>query len=349
MMSFEDLIQTVRSGEWIQFYSDNICYKFLASEKFIGKLNLLDLKSKTKPLSLVLTRNRLSALDHLGSFGEDAQFSIVDLSPDYLQFLIDPLSNSFDIAEFPLSLKPLNPDLKLILRLIKSSKLLPTYLFCETEFNPNMPLIDVDTLNKQLNFTNLILERVSEVRVPISQTDNALFIAFRPSGGGQEHIAIIIGDSLLSHTPLVRVHSECFTGDLFSSLRCDCGSQLKGAIEMMCKNQNGILIYLAQEGRGIGLVNKLRSYQLQDQGVDTIDANLALGFEADERNYFVASQILKSLKVNAIKLLTNNPEKVKALEDLGVEVIERVAHVFPSNPFNQKYMNTKKTKSGHFV
>ncbi len=348
MISFEDLIQTVRSGKWIQFYSGSICYKFLASEKFVGNLNLFDSKSN-EPVHLVLTKNRLSALDSTDSFSEDAQFILTDSRADFVQFLINPLSKSFDNADIPHSLKPLSPHLKVILKLIKSSKLLPSYLFCKTEFNAELPLIDIDKLNVQMSFSNIVLERVSEVRVPITQTNDALFIAFRPNDGGQEHIAIIIGDPSLVEIPLVRVHSECFTGDLFSSLRCDCGSQLKGAIEMMCNHHNGILIYLAQEGRGIGLVNKLRSYQLQDQGIDTVDANLALGFDVDERDYFVAAQILESLNINAIRLLTNNPEKVRALEDLGVKVIERVSHIFPSNPFNQMYMNTKKIKSGHFV
>jgi len=146
---------------------------------------------------------------------------------------------------------------------------------------------------------------------------------------------------------LVRLHSECFTGDLLGSLKCDCGDQLRGALALMAKEGAGILLYLAQEGRGIGLLNKLRAYALQDQGYDTMDANERLGFEVDERLFLVAAQMLKMLGVTSVRLLTNNPLKVESLAALGVPVVERVAHSFPSNPHNERYLAVKAEKGGH--
>jgi GTP cyclohydrolase II len=146
---------------------------------------------------------------------------------------------------------------------------------------------------------------------------------------------------------LVRLHSECFTGDLVGSLRCDCGSQLRGAISEMSQSGSGILLYLAQEGRGIGLVNKLRAYQLQDSGFDTVDANLQLGFDADERNYLPAAQMLQMLGIHQVRLMTNNPAKVDSLQRCGIEVSERVPHIYPSNKHNAQYLRVKAKKSGH--
>ena len=148
---------------------------------------------------------------------------------------------------------------------------------------------------------------------------------------------------------LTRLHSECFTGDLLGSLKCDCGEQLRGAIAAIAKAGGGVLLYLAQEGRGIGLINKLRAYRLQDQGYDTIEANERLGFEADERLYAVAARMLQLLGFNTIRLMTNNPEKVEGLTKAGVTVAERVPHAFAANPHNAGYLRTKAEKAGHFL
>src|SRR6185437_11268514 len=159
--------------------------------------------------------------------------------------------------------------------------------------------------------------------------------------GGPEHYAIVIGQSSTQSPVLARLHSECFTGDLLGSLKCDCGEQLRGAIKEISNAGNGILLYLAQEGRGIGLINKLRAYRLQDQGFDTIEANERLGFEADERRYAIAARMLKLLGYNAVRLMTNNPDKVAALEAEGVKVTARVRHAFPHNAHNRAYLETK--------
>jgi len=191
------------------------------------------------------------------------------------------------------------------------------------------------------------LHIVSRARVPLEDAEHVQMVAFRPKDGGTEHLAIIVGKPDLNKPVLVRLHSECFTGDLLGSLRCDCGSQLRGAISLMGATEGGILLYLAQEGRGIGLINKLRAYQLQDAGLDTVDANFDLGFEEDERDYMPAVQMLQQLNVHQVRVLTNNPRKVNALTRLGVNVVERVAHVFPANLHNRGYLLTKGTRGGH--
>jgi GTP cyclohydrolase II len=191
------------------------------------------------------------------------------------------------------------------------------------------------------------LKPVSQARVPLFDAENARIVAYRPSDGGIEHLAIVIGEPKPDQPVLIRLHSECFTGDLLGSLRCDCGDQLRGAITAISEAGSGVLLYLAQEGRGIGLVNKLRAYQLQDGGADTIDANEQLGFDADERLYMPAAQMLRDMGFARVRLLTNNPDKVAALEACGIEVVERVPHAFPATAHNKAYLETKAKRSGH--
>jgi GTP cyclohydrolase II len=191
------------------------------------------------------------------------------------------------------------------------------------------------------------LRIVAEARVPLADAENTRIVSFRPHDGSAEHLAIVIGDIDTAKPVLTRLHSECFTGDLLGSLRCDCGEQLRGAIQAIAKEGAGVLLYLAQEGRGIGLVNKLRAYRLQDFGFDTLDANEQLGFDDDERVYLPAVQMLRQLGIGKVRLLTNNPAKLGALARHGIEVSERVAHVFPSNDHNRAYLLTKAKRSGH--
>ena len=193
------------------------------------------------------------------------------------------------------------------------------------------------------------LERVAEARVPLADAENTRIIAFRPGDGGSEHLAILVGDPDPTAPALVRLHSECFTGDLLGSLRCDCGEQLRGAIAEMARTGSGVLLYLAQEGRGIGLPNKLRAYGLQDAGLDTYDANEQLGFDADERVYLPAAEILRRLGFSRVRLMTNNPEKVAALTRCGIAVIERVPHVFRANGHNERYLRSKASRHGHLL
>jgi GTP cyclohydrolase II len=191
------------------------------------------------------------------------------------------------------------------------------------------------------------LQRVAEARVPLAGAEDARVIAFRPEDGGEEHLAIVIGAIDAARPVLTRIHSECLTGDLLGSLRCDCGDQLKGAIAAIGAAGEGVLLYLAQEGRGIGLVNKLRAYELQDRGADTVDANRALGFEPDERAFEPAAEMLKALGIASVRLLTNNPAKVAALTRHGIAVPERVPHRFPANDHNEPYLRAKARGLGH--
>lgn len=196
------------------------------------------------------------------------------------------------------------------------------------------------------------LKRVTDAKVPLADAPDSRIFAFRPQGtggGGPEHLAIVIGAVDASTPVLVRLHSECFTGDLLGSLKCDCGEQLRGAIAAISQAGSGILLYLAQEGRGIGLMNKLRAYQLQDQGFDTVDANLRLGFEVDERLFEAAAQMLRQLGVGEVALMTNNPDKVAQLDGHGIKVTERVPHAFPTNEHNAHYLATKAGKTGHLL
>jgi GTP cyclohydrolase II len=193
------------------------------------------------------------------------------------------------------------------------------------------------------------LHQVAQANVPLEGAENARILAWRPSDGGKEHLAIVVGEIDPTEPVLIRLHSECFTGDLLGSLRCDCGVQLRGAIAEIAKRGSGVLLYLAQEGRGIGLVNKLRAYELQDEGFDTIDANEQLGFDADERIYAPAATVLSRMGIKRVRLMTNNPHKISQLERYGIEVAERVAHSFPANGHNENYLRTKAERAGHML
>lgn len=190
------------------------------------------------------------------------------------------------------------------------------------------------------------VELVARAKLPLENMPETQIIAFRGSDDGEEHVALVIG-AFGGRPPLVRLHSECLTGDVFGSLKCDCGPQLKEALRIIGDAGGGVLLYLRQEGRGIGLANKLRAYALQDRGLDTVDANRRLGFADDERDYAHAAAMLAELGIDRVRLLTNNPDKVAGLEGAGITVAERVAHHMPANPHNADYLAAKRSKSGH--
>ncbi|MFW9615503.1 GTP cyclohydrolase II [Aquabacterium sp.] len=191
-----------------------------------------------------------------------------------------------------------------------------------------------------------MVEFLAEARVPTAHGSFTMKL-FREPSTGLEHIAMVMGD--VTGSALVRVHSECMTGDVFGSLRCDCGPQLDFAMREIGKKGSGVVVYLRQEGRGIGLANKLRAYQLQDQGMDTVEANQHLGFPADLRNFDIAAQILSQLGVSSVKLMTNNPRKVSTLESAGVKIEERVPVRSDVQPENERYLGTKARKLGHHI
>ena len=182
--------------------------------------------------------------------------------------------------------------------------------------------------------------------LPVDGAEDARIVAFRSPEDPREHVALIVGKPDAT-PPVVRLHSECFTGDVLGSLKCDCGPQLHAALHEIGGAQWGVLLYLRQEGRGIGLINKLRAYELQDQGFDTVDANTRLGFAIDARDFGVAARMLDLLGIKAVRLLTNNPQKVAGLEAQGVRVVERLPLAVPSNPHNERYLATKRDRTGH--
>jgi GTP cyclohydrolase II len=173
--------------------------------------------------------------------------------------------------------------------------------------------------------------------------------AFANNQDGKDHVAIVKGEVCGAEELPTRVHSECLTGDALGSLRCDCRDQLEAALARIGAMERGIVIYLRQEGRGIGLMNKIRAYALQDRGLDTVEANLALGFRDDERDYAIAAHMLHTLEVRSIRLMTNNPNKIRQLEQLGVRVAGRIPHVLPPTTHNRAYLETKAARSGHFI
>ncbi len=210
--------------------------------------------------------------------------------------------------------------------------------------------VDIDEIEMLTNRPGILLTHVSEAPVPLEAAEVARFILFRETTGLREHVAILVGERKDWSDPLpVRLHSACLTGDLFGSLRCDCGEQLRLGLQMIAESGGGVLLYLAQEGRSIGLANKLRAYSIQERGLDTVDADCALGFGADERNYDVAIEMLRHLEIGRVELLTNNPEKVRALEEGGVEVAARRSLHGELNRHNLPYVSAKVHRAGHWL
>jgi 3,4-dihydroxy 2-butanone 4-phosphate synthase / GTP cyclohydrolase II len=213
--------------------------------------------------------------------------------------------------------------------------------YCERH---GLKMITVADLIEYRRKTEKLVERVVSVRLP-TEYGEFTAIAFRETLTGREHVALVMGE--VGDDVLVRVHSECLTGDVFHSLRCDCGEQLEAALGAIAEAGSGVVLYMAQEGRGIGLLNKLRAYELQEQGLDTVDANLALGFAADEREWGIGNQILADLGITTMRLLTNNPKKVSGVEAYGLRVTEQVPIEMPPHAENVRYLAAKRDKLGH--
>jgi GTP cyclohydrolase II len=357
-------IVALRRGEPVLLVGRDPALLAVAAE-FVNDDNLTRLRAvATRPLSMVLTRRRAVALGLArreiapGTLSGAVSITLPPLlSAAVIRNLADPAASLG--AEPPgLGPEPRNAeDGELAaVALAKLAALLPAALVLPlapaeaalARRRTDFAVVDSDdVLTRRAAMTGL--SRVTEARVPLADAEDARLIAFRPGDGGSEHLAIVIGTPDPGSPVLVRLHSACFTGDVLASLRCDCGEQLRGAIAAIAEAGGGALLYLAQEGRGIGLVNKLRAYQLQDSGFDTVDANEQLGFDADERVYLPAAEMLRQLGFRTVRLLTNNPDKVAALERYGIRVAERVPHVFPANGHNERYLRTKATRSGHLL
>ncbi len=212
----------------------------------------------------------------------------------------------------------------------------------------NLKIVTIKDLISFLFQSDSLIEQGEEVKLPTRFGDFKI-VPFRQKMNGAEHVALIKGKWDANEPILVRVHSSCMTGDIFGSMRCECGDQLHASMSLIEKEGKGVVVYMMQEGRGIGLLNKIAAYKLQDQGLDTIEANLHLGFKADERDYGVGAQILRNLGVTKMKLITNNPVKRVGLEGFGLEVVEIIPLEIPPNKYNQKYLKTKRDRMGHHL
>ncbi len=236
------------------------------------------------------------------------------------------------------------------MELARIAGILPAFLV-DADDAGEVQALSLADLEAWRDSANLVL--ATRAALPVSAYENTEILVFRSANDLREHVALVIGERRAEQTPLVRLHSECLTGDLLGSLKCDCGPQLDGALAQMAKEAKaggwGVLLYMRQEGRGIGLVNKLRAYRLQDQGYDTVEANERLGLPDEARDFPVAARMLYLMGIGRIKLLTNNPAKVEALTEAGIEVAERVTHSLPDNPHNIRYLATKRDRSGHLL
>ena len=309
-------------------------------------LRLLDPQGKA-PLLLSGGRAAALSLSNARDAADPARPALVEgcawLDAEAALALADP---GQDLARAPIG--PLQPvplaDERLAraaLELAKAAGLLPALWLLDS--GVEAATIQADELANLASEVTL----VARARLPLEDMPETQIVAFR-SPDGEEHVTLVIG-AFGGKPPLVRLHSECLTGDVFGSLKCDCGPQLREALRLIGAAGGGVLLYLRQEGRGIGLANKLRAYALQDRGLDTVEANQRLGFADDERDYTHAAAMLRELGIDRVRLLTNNPAKAEGLNAAGIEVVERVAHHMPANPHNANYLAVKRAKSGHLA
>lgn len=315
-----------------------------------GSAELLDILDPDHHAPLLISGERAAALN-LANVREAADPHIPTLI-ERASWLDVPTALAIadpgrDLERAPVGpLRPLVPDCiasaRAALELARAAGLLPALWLLEPQGGDLS--LSVKEIEHERARPSVAL--VASAKLPLEEMPSTQILAFRGSDDGQEHVALVVG-AFGGHAPLVRLHSECLTGDVFGSLKCDCGPQLREALRIIGDNGGGVLLYLRQEGRGIGLINKIRAYSLQDRGLDTVDANLRLGFGDDERDYGHAAAMLDALGIKEVRLLTNNPRKVKGLAEAGIKVVERVAHHMSANPHNADYLETKRRRSGH--
>ena len=325
----------------------------VAVEKLTAE-RLADLRGFGQPV-IALTDRRAETLKARAYDGDLARIALpADQGIDWVRSLADPADDLRWPMKGPLNALREGPAHlhRAALALAKSARLLPAVLVVDipdaaaVALRHDLSLLQVAEIGPELARLSP-LHAVSAARVPLSAAQAGRVHVFRPDDGGEEHYAIEIGRPDRSQPVLTRLHSACFTGDVLGSLKCDCGPQLHAALAQMGAEGAGVLLYLNQEGRGIGLANKLRAYSLQDQGFDTVEANHRLGFEDDERDFRIGADILRRMGFSAIRLMTNNPRKLDMMRSCGVTVTDRVALHVGQNPQNAAYLATKSAKSGH--
>lgn len=309
------------------------------------------------PVTLALTARRAETLKAHAYDGDTARICLPEAATlSWIQALADPADDLSHPMKGPLiSAREGSASLhRLAIALVKSARLLPAALLVPlvggAQFAANhgltlLPQAAAEPLMSQSS----PLHAVAAARLPMQAAEAGRLHVFRPEDGAEEHYAIEVGRPDRSQPVLARLHSACFTGDVLGSLKCDCGPQLNAALAQMGAEGSGVLLYLNQEGRGIGLANKMRAYSLQDQGFDTVEANHRLGFEDDERDFRLGAAILKELGFTQVRLLTNNPKKIAMMEKTGITVTERVELKVGENAHNAQYLATKAAKSGHML
>ena len=308
-------------------------------------------------VTLAITGRRAETLKARAYDGDIARIEVPgDATPEWVFAIADPADDLRAPMKGPLR-SARNGDATLhraAINLAKSARLLPAALVVDVAdparlaATEGLTLIDWDKALPELSEA-AVLHPVVSARLPMALAGAGRLHVFRPEDGGEEHYAIEIGQPPRDRPVLARLHSACFTGDLLGSLKCDCGPQLHAALAMMGDEGAGVLLYLNQEGRGIGLANKMRAYSLQDQGFDTVEANHRLGFEDDERDFRLGAALLKRLGFASVRLLTNNPAKIRMMEANGIAVTERVPIKAGRGPLNDGYLATKAAKSGHLL
>ena len=323
----------------------------------LSQARLDQLKSINAKSFILITARRAQTLKcpvYEGSFarielGKTPKISFLKAISDPSLDLKNPLKGPFDVMRE----EPLNLENEALL-LLKSAQLLPAAVISQinegANFAANHKLTYLRTEQlKELAISSRGIAEAITATVPTAMTEKTKFHIFRPNISGEEHYVMEIGKIYRNQSTLVRIHSACFTGDVLGSLKCDCGPQLRAALRMMDINGGGLLIYLNQEGRGIGLANKIRAYSLQDQGFDTVEANHRLGFEDDERDFQLGAAILKEMRIGNIKLITNNPSKISTMNRYNINVTERIPLKVGQNKNNIRYLDTKAKKSGHLI
>ncbi len=302
-------------------------------------------------LSLVLTPERAAAIGLMDPAQNALQIDLPKDTPieTLLALAAGPAHNGYERPEM---LRIMHADQRAAaaLALARQARLIPallTHRLTEADADPARLRVDASDITGYPSARGRELQQLSRARVPLATAEDCEFIVYRERFGDADHVAIVIGTPDSAKPVPVRLHSACLTGDLLGSLRCDCGDQLRGAVTRIADAGGGVVLYLAQEGRGIGLVNKLRAYELQDGGLDTLQADQHLGFRADERDYTVAGAMLKDLGFDRVVLLTNNPDKLAALDACEIEVVDRMPLPAPVNTHNEGYLRTKRERAGH--